>query len=364
LKIFYLWDGGAANRLDPGFGVAVKWDVPLLDGYEHEFVPNRARQPGPGSVRGLDNPTLETRLKTYAPDAILFFGYNYLSLYRLLLSRSRPRVPLLFRGDSHRLVPRKGLKEFLRRHWISWVFKRFDAFLCVGSANRDYFRLHGVPDQKLFSSPHCVDNQRFFAQTAEAQRAAVSWKQELGIPTSNRVVLFAGKFEPKKRPGDLIDAFKQADLKNTTLLLVGNGELEAELRARATGASNIVFAPFQNQTQMPRTYAAADLFVLPSYGSGETWGLAVNEAMCLQKPVIVSTHVGCAQDLVHPGENGLIFPAGDISALADALRDALSDSSQLQRWGEKSREIIQNYSYAQATAGLVRALEFVLAPGI
>jgi glycosyltransferase involved in cell wall biosynthesis len=108
---------------------------------------------------------------------------------------------------------------------------------------------------------------------------------------------------------------------------------------------------------MPRTYAAADLVVLPSYGSSETWGLAINEAMCMSRPVIASTHVGCAQDLIQPYRNGLVFPAGDVSALATCLKEAFSDRERLQMWGEESRNIVTNYSYQQTTQGLKQALK-------
>ena len=359
LRVFYLWDGGATEQWDHGFGVKVKWDIPLLEGYDYEFVPNRARQPGPGHWRGLDNPTLSDRLAAFQPDAVLLFGYNYLTHYRLLLSQCRRRIPLLFRGDSHRLIPESGLRASLRRRWIQFVFRRFAAFLFVGKANREYFKLHGVPEQKLFFSPHAVDNERFFKQGPTAVAEAMEWKLSLGIPPGNQVILFAGKCEPKKRPRDLVAAFKLARLERTSLLLVGSGELESELRQDAAGHSDIVFAPFQNQTQMPRTYATADVFVLPSYGRGETWGLAINEAMCLGRPVIVSDHVGCAQDLVQPQRNGLIFPAGDVPSLAAALREALNNPKRMSEWGAQSREIIMGYDYEHATRGLLAALEFV-----
>jgi glycosyltransferase involved in cell wall biosynthesis len=381
VRVFYLWDGGVTNQWDRGFGVPVKWDIPLLDGYAHEFVPNRSRKPGPGHVSGLNNPTLGARVTAFKPDAVLVFGYNYLSHYRFLFSQIARSVPLLFRGDSHRLGRGEraegrgqrsgGIKEALRRQWIAAVFRRFSAFLYVGQANRDYFKYHGVAEHQLFFCPHCVDNDRFIAQAEEASRQAALWKAELGIPPDHKVVLFAGKFEPKKRPGDLIAAVKLAKLENTTLLMVGNGELEPELRAAALGPAppfqlsafsisafpHIIFAPFQNQTLMPRTYAAADVFVLPSLS--ESWGLAVNEAMCMSRPVIVSDHVGCAQDLVHDHRNGLIFPAGNVPALAAALQETFAEPRRLRAWGEQSREIIKGYSYEHATKGLLAALEYV-----
>jgi glycosyltransferase involved in cell wall biosynthesis len=77
----------------------------------------------------------------------------------------------------------------------------------------------------------------------------------------------------------------------------------------------------------------------------------------MSRAVIASTHVGCAQDLIQPYRNGLIFPAGDVSALTACLKEAFSDRERLQRWGEESRKIVSNYSYEQATQGLEQALK-------
>lgn len=153
-----------------------------------------------------------------------------------------------------------------------------------------------------------------------------------------------------------------ANLSQVSLLFVGAGSLEADLKTAAAHHANIYFAPFQNQSLMPRTYAIADLVVLPSYGASETWGLAINEAMCLSRPVIVSSHVGCAQDLIHHKHNGLVFPAGNVSALASSLQEAFSDRQRLYRWGEESQKIVSQYSYANASKGLRQALDYVCRP--
>ncbi|MDY3551861.1 glycosyltransferase family 4 protein [Gemmata sp. JC717] len=354
VRVFYLWDFGVSGRVDPTFGVRVTWDVPLLDGYEHEFVPNRSRRPGTNSFWGIDNPGLLARLKPFAPDAVLCLGYNYATFAKLLLSR--PRYPLILRGDSHRLVPRSGLKARLKRAALARVFRRFAAFLYVGQANREYYRLHGVPEDKLVFCPHAVDNDRFTGGRGAAEPDAREWRAALGIPGDHRVVLFAGKFEPKKRPLDLLEAFRRAAPGRASLLFVGNGPQEPELRRAAAGVPNVFFAPFQNQSRMPRTYAAADLVVLPSYGPGETWGLCVNEAMCLGRPVIVSSHVGCGPDLVRDDETGGTFPAGDVGALAARLRAALADPGALAAWGRAGEARVGRYSYEHATAGLLTCL--------
>lgn len=355
-KVFYLWDFGITDQLDVGFQQAIQWDIPLLTGYDYEFVPNVSSNPGTHHFWGLQNPSLLKRVSIYNPDAVLLMCYNYASVYNFLWRWNSRESPLLFRGDSHRLLPSTGVKEWVRQKFISLIYRRFSACLYVGKANYNYFTEHGVPPESLFFAPHAVDNDRFKAHAEEANRQAMLWKQELGIPKNHSVILFAGKFEEKKRPTDLLQAFLQANLPHVSLLFVGAGALEDELRSQAAHP-HIHFAPFQNQTLMPRTYATADLFVLPSYGSSETWGLAINEAMCISRPVIASSHVGCAFDLIQPKRNGLIFPAGDVSALATCLKEAFSNRERLQMWGEESQKIVTNYSYTQTTQGLREALK-------
>jgi glycosyltransferase involved in cell wall biosynthesis len=357
VKVFYLWDFGVTKQVDVGFKQAFAWDIPLLTGYDYEFVPNVSSTPGTHHFWGLQNPSLISQVKADNPDAVLLMNYNYASLYRFLGNWNTRQAPLLFRGDSHRLFAPVGFKPWLKRQWITQIYNRFAACLYVGKANYEYFRYHGVAEKRLFFSPHAVENDRFLSQADSAKHQASAWKQELGIPEYHGVVLFAGKFEPKKRPLDLLHGFLDAHLDNVSLLFVGNGSLETEMKAVAAGHSNIYFAPFQNQSLMPRTYAVADLVVLPSYG--ETWGLAINEAMCMARPVIVSTHVGCVHDLIHTDENGLKFAAGDVSSLTSSLKAAFSDRKRLHNWGEKSRSIISQYSYIQTTQGLMQSLGFL-----
>ncbi len=366
LKVFYLWDFGVTDKVDEGFGQIVRWDTPLLSGYEYEFVENVSRVPATSRFFGLRNPNLKRRIETWKPDAVLMIGYNYASMMRFIMTWDTRRAPLLFRGDSHRLVEQNGVTARARRLYISSLFRRFSALLYVGSANLAYLRYHHVAPHKLFRSPHAVDNDFFQANDAEQERAAAKWRAELNIEPQQRVVMFAGKFEEKKRPLDLWRAFESYDAaneaKNATLLFVGAGELKVELRREVGNHPRVRFAPFQNQTLMPRTYRAADLFVLPSHSANETWGLAINEAMNCGRAVTVSSLVGCAADLVRPYQNGLRFPAGDVAALTACLREALKDENRLRAWGKESRNIIADFNYAAATRGVYEALDYLRSP--
>ena len=357
IKVFYLWDFGITNQIDPGFKQSLKWDIPLLDGYNFEFVPNISKDRGTHHIFGLQNPSLTQQVLAFKPDAIfLTVSYNYASIYRFLWQMKNINIPIIFRGDSHRIQAKNDFKSQLKKLFIAKIFQNFAACLYVGKANYEYFKYHSVLESKLFFAPHAIDNHRFSAMTNELSSQAKTWQQELGIPLQNQVILFAGKFEHKKRPLDLIQAFINAQLKSVSLLLVGSGNLDAQMRELAKQNDQIYFAPFQNQSLMPRTYASCDVFVLPSYGSGETWGLAINEAMCMGCAVIVSSHVGCAADLVKQRKNGLIFEAGNVEALTASLKEAMADHCRLKQWGEESKIIVRDYCYDRIIAGLKEAL--------
>jgi len=352
-RVFYLWEFGVTAQTDPHFLTPIKWDVDLLTGYEHEFVPNTARHPGTEHFWGLRNPTLTARLAAWRPDAMLIFGYAYASHLRAIGWARRHGVPLVFRGDSHflgRPAPSMAATFLLRQ-----LYRQFSAVTYVGQANRDYFTKLGVPASKLFFAPHAVDASLFNSENPEVRRAADLLRAELGLGRK-RVVLFAGKFVASKQPAELLEAFLSLDLPDTALVFVGDGPEKEVLqgRARAAPPGRVHFLPFANQSEMPARYLLADVFVLPSRGHYETWGLAVNEAMQLGRPCLVSDRVGCQQDLVTEGETGWVFRADDPNDLREKLSAALTVN--LAPFQSQVAARIARYGYAQTTSGLMEAL--------
>lgn len=105
---------------------------------------------------------------------------------------------------------------------------------------------------------------------------------------------------------------------------------------------------------MRRFYDLCEVFVLPSVD--EPWGLVVNEAMNLAKPVVVSDRVGSGYDLVRNGENGFMVPARDADALAGALSAILSDPGLARSMGLRSRDIIDAWDFEADVTGLRAAL--------
>lgn len=356
-RVFYLWDFGITPRRDPEFAVNLAWDVDLLAGYDSEFVPNRAAHPGTENFWGLRNPALRARLAAWRPAALLLFGYRYATHLRTIAWARRRHVPLIFRGDSHLLgQPRPSL---LKRFALRRLYRRFAATTYVGAANRAYFEAFGVPAARLHFAPHAVNHEHFDPRLPSHQEAARRLRAELGLAPDRPVVLFAGKLVPRKQPGALLEAFLSGAHRDTTLLFVGDGSEKPALQARAaqTPGADVRFLPFANQSEMPARYLVCDLFVLPSRGHSETWGLAVNEAMHMARPCLVSDVVGCQQDLVTDGDTGWVFRADDPLHLRAKLDTAL-DALRRDAAGFRSRATarVARYTYAQATDGLLRAL--------
>jgi glycosyltransferase involved in cell wall biosynthesis len=356
LRVFYLWDFGVTRRTDPQFGREIRWDIDLLDGYGHEFVPNVAAQPGTENFAGLDNPALPARLAAWAPDALLLFGYAWKSHLRALWWSRTNGVPAILRGDSHLLG--RPLPAPLRRLGMRLLLAQFRAFAAVGRANRDFYRAFGALSERIFHAPHAVDAARFIAAEPEARGHAAALRAELGLG-GRRVVLFAGKFQGRKQPVELLEAFAAVAGPDHALVYVGDGPERSRLESLAASRPGIPvrFLPFANQTEMPSRYFLGDIFCLPSRGAHETWGLAVNEAMHLGRPCLVSDLVGCQRDLVTEGETGWVFAADDPASLRQALQRALSaPPDELARLGERARVRAGQYTYAQATAGLLEAV--------
>jgi len=363
VKVFYTWSQVAAGSVaDPGFGRAITWDIPLLEGYEYEFVPNVARRPGTDHFWGLRNPTLIRHVGSWNPDAVLVFSWNCAS-HLAAMRHFKGRTPVFFRGDSTLLDRSSWWRTALRRVVLRWVYRHIDVALAVGSNNRDYFRWCGVPAERIACAPHAIDAKRFSADRVDHDAQAARWRSELAIPAGTRTLVYAGKLIAKKDPLLLLEAFMRASVPGH-LVFVGEGTLESELRERAAGRTDVHFLPFQNQRAMPAVYRLGDVFVLPSRGPGETWGLALNEAMAAGRPVIASDKVGGARDLITPDGNGWMFESGNLVQLTAVVRTALTrDPRTLTEMGAAAELESARWSVEAAARAIESAITQTRRPG-
>ena len=355
----YLSDCSIRGGKDAKFGRNVKWDIDLLTGYRSVFVGKRARARDPGGFWSLIAPQVWSELRSGRYDVVWLHGHRYAADLIALMAAKTAGLPVMMRGDTHLGIPCRGIKSMLRRPLMGMLCRACDRLLAVGSANAAYYRAMGVSDQKIFLVPYTVDNDRFVqaANLTQDQKAEV--RRRYNIPVDRPSVLYAAKFIRRKRPGDLLEATRRLKTESDrpfTVVMTGSGELEDELRAFCTthALGNVVFTGFVNQSELPALYAASDVFVLPA--EDEPWGLAVNEAMCASLPVVVSREVGCVPDLVRDGVNGYTPEAGDIEALARALRRLIKDEGLRQRQGQASLARILQWGYRQSLEGIRSAV--------
>ncbi len=331
LKVFYAYRATPSDQARAGFGIDFEWDIDLLSGYSNEFCENVARAPGLDHFAGVDTPGISACLDAGKFDAVLLMGWHLRCFHQALGAAKRLRVPVLVRGNSHLDTPRAAWKRTTKAIIYPIFLRRFDAALVVGERNRAYWRHYWYPEARMFDAPHCVDNDWFASSATTAARAAQ--RQRLGIAPETKLALFAGKLVAFKRPMDLVDgaARVRASGSPVEIMVAGAGPLEPDLRARAAALGVPLHClGFCNQTRMPAVYAACDLLVLPSDGR-ETWGIVVNEALACGRPILISSAVGCAPEMMANLGDRAVFPMGDIGALSACLREELANPTDAAR---------------------------------
>lgn len=355
LTVFFCERAGAERYVDPDFGVAVRWDTPLLEGYRSVFLRNLSPRRSVFRFSGLINPGIVPALRGGRWDAVMVHGYAYLTNWLAFAAAWSRGTPLLLHGESTPHRPTRPLRRAVRTTVLRGLVRRTSGFLTIGTLNEEFYRSLGAPSERFFRTPYSVDNAAFI-RAAEALRPRRSEiRARLGIPAEAVLLLFAGKLIPRKRPLDLVRALALAG-GSAVAGFVGDGELRPVLEeeARKVGADRVRFFGFRNQSELAEHYTAADVFVLPA--QFDTWGLVVNEAMCFGLPVVASSGVGASRDLVRDGWNGHVYPPGDVDALGAALRGIVDDAALRGEMGRRSLELIAGWSHEACVEGIKAAL--------
>jgi glycosyltransferase involved in cell wall biosynthesis len=323
LKVLYTSGKGAGELYDAEFGKMRSWNIDMLNGYDYEILQNNSKYKEGNHFFSIRNPELLQEISNYNPSLLVIFGWNH-SSHLKVMRHFKGKIPIVFRGDSTALDDQDGsfFKRFLRYIFLRWVYCYTDFVFSPGTASDKYFLNAGLDPKQIIRAAHAIDNDWFSSFSSEESERLDNLKKKYQVSDSETIFLFAGKFTSKKNPMLLINAFSGLVSSNpgARLFLVGDGPLEAEIKSRYNALSDdvarrITILPFQDQPSMKLIYRVANIFVLPSQGPGETWGLSVNEALACGTPVMVSSRCGCAADLVKDGINGYVFASGDISSL-------------------------------------------------
>ncbi len=353
---------GSQAYTDPGFGLTVKWDIPLLEGYRYKVMPGYFL----ANLRNFfscTSPQVVAELSKGGYDAAIIFGWGQFTCWLAFLGAWLGRVPVMMYGDTNVLheSSKSWFLQTIRRTLLTRLFRRVAAFLVSGTFNRKFYESFGVPPEKYFHVPLAVDNDYFAAKSALVKSRRDEFRARLGIAPGVVVLLFVGKLLPLKRPQDLLYAAVslRERVPHIAVAFAGEGEFRPFLESEIArlNLKNVHLLGFKNQSELPEVYGISDVFVLPS--SYDQRGLVINEAMACSLPIVVSDRTGVwgHGDLVQDGENGFVYPCGNVGALGQALQRLVTEPGLRERMAARSQEIISGFGYDQCVEGILKALE-------
>lgn len=356
IKVWYCSHESLTGNTDTGFNTTVKWDIPLLEGYDSELLPNNSWKPSIyNGFWGLLNRKIISKLRKQPKSIVIIHGWAYFTnVAAIIFGKLCGHIICLRAETPWSQEKRKNkLVTFCKHLYLRFLFLFIDRFLFIGNQNKLFYKQLHVADPKLVFTPYCVDNARFTDASKQLNKTEV--REHLKLPAEKKIILYSGKYIEKKRPLDLLEAFRLLNDANCYLVMVGEGVLRREMEVYIKNnqlEKNVLLTGFINQSLIPYYYSSADCFVMCS-GIGETWGLSVNEAMNFGLPLIVSETCGCVDDLVRNGINGYSYPEGDVKKLMESLSMICNaNEATIGSMKQASLNIVSKYNYKAIIEGI------------
>ena len=332
LQVFFskTWD---QVKYDPDFQREIVWDIPVSEGYSHSTHDASSR---------MGKRELTKAIRAFDADALLVYGWNFPG-HLASIRKFHRSLPIWFRGDSNLIDPHPAWKKILRQSLLRWVYSHVDLAFSVGVANEAYYKWCGLTPSEITRAPHAIDVDFFRSEHLKRKLLAEEKRIALGIKPHDKTILFAGKLEDKKQPIQLLEAWSRLPEPLPHILIAGSGPLETEMKSKWGGMPRVHFLGFQNQQFMPTLYRMADLFCLPSKGPGETWGLAVNEAMACGTPCLVSDRTGCSLDMFNHLGTGKVVPWNEPTSWTSVIAELLYQPHTPSNWSLVNEEFNLNH---------------------
>lgn len=324
--------------------------------FPHRYLPgaSNARWVG-GHHVNLPLPLMERA----TPDLLVSIYADPTFIVGLSLARARGvRVALRYLPTFDQWIHRTRVKEWAKRQ----LFSRVDGFKTPGPAGIARLVTYGVDPVRIHTVTQSVDVGHFIrgSDTWRPRRDEV--RNELGL--RGCVFTFVGRLWQGKGLDHLITAYGSlaaASQIETTLMLVGDGRDEPRYRAEVARmpAGKVVFTGFVQQPDLPRLYAASDVFVFPTLGDPN--GLVVEEAMICGLPVIAFSSAGDISLRVPEGIAGHVVPTADTEALQARMTDLAQDESSRRRMGEAGRALASTKTHERYAQEFELFVERVMA---
>jgi phosphatidylinositol alpha-mannosyltransferase len=243
-------------------------------------------------------------------------------------------------GTFHTTAGRSFLQD-VWQPYLARTVERLDARIAVSKTAEASAALYYPGDYQVI--PNGVDVARFSPDV----RPFEEWRQPDQVN-----LLFVGRLDPRKGLQYLIAAMPEV-LERTRgrarLLIIGDSYLRARFEAMvpAVARPHVRFLGHVPSHDLPRWYATGDIFVSPASGN-ESFGIVLVEAMAAGRAVVASDIPGY-RSVITPGEDGVMFPPGDVSALGRALVALIEDPARRQRLAERGRQRALDFAWPRVT---------------
>ena len=272
------------------------------------------------------NPGAIGLLKSFGPDAVLIGGYSHLTMLRAIRFCHQRHIPWFLMSESWK--DRKGLKGLLKRRWLRSLLKTATGGMPTGSLAASKLKSLGISSDHQFRLPNVPDISSISREASAVRDNVVAARLGFDVPEGKKILLFAARMIPKKRPLTAIESLSYLKQKEgIQLVFLGDGPLrtEAEGLASKLGLSKLVrFEGFVRPELVHKWMAIADVFLQPS---SETWGVAPIEAAACGCRVIVTNQVGCYADVFKGSNEHRVLPEISAAALARSIEELIGGES-------------------------------------
>lgn len=353
IRVFFASRIGLDETFDPEMGVNVAWATDLTGGFTHEFLPEAESIRRIG-FRSVDNPSVGAALARFRPDAAVIHGYAMLTMLRALLWCRLHGVKAIMASDSSAHAARAGFRRWAKFVLVPLLLRQFGAALTMSDRAEAHLASLGYPRARMFRTPMMIDAGFWRARERRADIRAGK-RAALGLSDEDFVFLSVGKLHPRKRMIDVLEALARSS-RRCVLLIAGDGEEREMLQAFVSRHDlDVRFLGFINIDGLPALYSAAD--VLVHSAEIEQFGMVVLEAAVLGLPMVLSDRTGAIgpSSIARPDVNALVYPFGDIDALARCMARLRDDDALRRRMAAASLGISADHSGPKSVASVVTA---------
>lgn len=317
-----------------------QWELPAMK-FNHVFLKERFVTRGSNFIH--NNPDVFATLKRLSPRVIVTTGFNPTFLYAFgyAAATGAAHVPMTDGTDQSEQALSGG-HRLIRR----LIYARSQAFIAASHGGLRLYRSYGVPTERCFQSCLCIDNDAYVPTQDDEKRFDL---------------VFCSRIVAEKNPLfalEVAQALARRLERRVSILFVGTGEQEDEVKAEAARLTETVASEFNGhamQRDLPALYRSARIFLFPT--QHDVWGVVTNEACAASLPVLVSPYAGVAGELVLDGENGFICML-DAEQWAERAAMLLTDANAYRRFAQRSRTLVDRYTFDHAAAGVVAACRY------